>query len=156
MEPQYFKDNGFDWPANGALDVRLKGNSDPVGQSPRIHPKPSLGQMSQFDGSSNTILYGENSDLNQWNEPYYEMDACLVWEDSETPSQVLNKLPPGVPSLSAPDTIGSVYANNPSVAILYARPSSQHPTGFHLFFCDAHTKFTSETLDYRVYMQTDL
>ena len=97
-------------------------------------------------------MYAENSDLNQWNEPTYEVDACILWEDSDSPSQILNKLPPNVQSLSG-TSIGAVYATDPALAIVYARPSSQHPTGFCVVFCDAHTKFVSETMDIRVYAQ---
>jgi prepilin-type N-terminal cleavage/methylation domain-containing protein len=147
-----YSTNGFDWPANGALDIRFPGSTTPT-PLPKIHPKPSLGQISQFDGTSNTILYGENSDLGQWNDASTELDACIIWLDSDTSSQILNKLPPNFVSMSAPDTIGGLYATDPIKAVAYARPSSQHPTGFHLVFCDNHTKFASETMDYKVYMQ---
>ena len=149
-----YTSNGLDWPANGALDARfeLKNSLNPQPPVPKTHPKPSLGQISQFDGTSNTLMYAENSDLNQWNEPIYEFDTCIVWEDTDSPSQILNKLPLGVPSLSG-TSIGAVYATDPAQAVLYARPSSQHPTGFSVVFCDGHTKFVSETLSINTYAQ---
>ena len=152
--PQLFKDYGLDWPANGALDVRLYGgpadanSNNPV---PKIHPKLSLAMISQFDGTSNTILYGENSDLNQWNDPQTEMDVCILWQDglnSDSWGQILNKPPrPNGVDVPLSDTIGNFYRSQPGPAEAYARPSSQHPTGFHIAFCDGHTKFASETMN---------
>lgn len=145
---QNYNAYGFDWPANGALDIRFPGATAPT-PLPRIHPKPSLGQIAGFDGLSNTILFGENSDLNQWNDVRTEFDVCIVWQDdvgsfgSNAYAQTLNK---GATTVA----IGTLPA---AEAQQYARPSSQHPTGFHIAFCDAHTKFASETMDYRVYMQ---
>jgi type II secretory pathway pseudopilin PulG len=145
---------GFDHPANGALDNRLKGSGTPDANL-RVY-KTSLGQISQFDGTTHTILFGENSDLETWihrmevmdangtqvPNPLTEFHACLVWEDTG-PTQVLNK---GL--LEAGD-----YLNFQQYPAAYARPSSMHPTGFHLAFADAHVKFVSETLPYNVYMQ---
>ena len=32
-----------------------------------------------------------------------------------------------------------------------ARPSSRHPGGVNVLFCDAHTQFLSQNIDYKVY-----
>jgi len=37
------------------------------------------------------------------------------------------------------------------VLLCYARPSSRHPGGALVTFCDGHTQFVSETIDYTVY-----
>ena len=141
--------NGIDWPANGALDVRISGGTPTP--APKIHPKPSFATISQADGTSNTILFGENSDLNVWMDAKTEFDACIVWQDGLNKSawgQILNKLPrPNGVDVPLADTIGNAYVSDIDTAEAYARPSSQHPTGFHLAFCDGHIKFASETMN---------
>jgi prepilin-type processing-associated H-X9-DG protein len=50
----------------------------------------------------------------------------------------------------------STSPNGASVAevlLTYARPSSRHPGGVLATFCDGHTQFISETIDYTVYQQ---
>jgi prepilin-type N-terminal cleavage/methylation domain-containing protein/prepilin-type processing-associated H-X9-DG protein len=161
MDPQYFRLNGLDWPVNGALDVRLPGGAADAASNtptPKIHPKPSLAQISQFDGTANTILYGENSDLNVWNDPQTEMDVCILWQDGlgTGVAQTLNKNPKDgngreISLSSLGKTISQQFAVDKDLAEAFSRPSSQHSTGFHVVFCDGHTKFASETLDYTVY-----
>jgi prepilin-type processing-associated H-X9-DG protein len=145
--------NGLDWPQNCALDARFPGiMPTPV---PKIHPRPSIGTISQADGTSNTILFGENSDLDVWDHPRTEAETCILWQDglnSNAVGQILNK-PPKTNGVDVPltGTIGDLYVAQPELAEAYARPSSQHPTGFHIAFCDGHSRFASETMDYTVY-----
>jgi prepilin-type processing-associated H-X9-DG protein len=40
---------------------------------------------------------------------------------------------------------------NPAAFLAYARPSARHPGGVLMTFCDGHSQFFSETLDYGVY-----
>jgi hypothetical protein len=41
---------------------------------------------------------------------------------------------------------------NLSSPVSYARPVSNHPTGFMVVFCGGNTKFVSEAISYPVYM----
>src|SRR5207249_2543853 len=54
---------GFDWPQNGAFDNRLKGSA--ATETQKIF-KTSLGDITSGDGASNTILFAENSDAEEW------------------------------------------------------------------------------------------
>ncbi|HVX13605.1 MAG TPA: DUF1559 domain-containing protein [Pirellulales bacterium] len=49
---------------------------------------------------------------------------------------------------SPSDSMGN---NNPNFPYTNARPSSQHPGGVSMLFCDAHGRFVSQDIDYRVY-----
>jgi prepilin-type N-terminal cleavage/methylation domain-containing protein len=152
--------NGLDWPQNGVLDARfdLKYANNPQTPRPRVHTKPSIGVIA--DGTSNTILLGENSDLDVWNATETEMDVCIVWQDGlgAGEGQTLNKVPkdPNTGNDVSLSSLGAtisqlVTSGKKDLAEAFARPSSQHPTGYHLAFCDGHTKFASETMDYLVY-----
>jgi prepilin-type processing-associated H-X9-DG protein len=50
-------------------------------------------------------------------------------------------------------TNGWVNTANADDFLAYARPSSRHPGGVIMAFCDGHTQFVADTLDYSVYRQ---
>jgi prepilin-type N-terminal cleavage/methylation domain-containing protein len=141
--------NGFDWPQNGVFNSWLKGAPPPIGQDKhKIHDKASLSDITKGDGTANTIMFVENSDLEDWNYAPTEFHACIVWDDDfdgENLHQLLNRNPPQGPK-------GDVRFVNSHDSVPYARPLSGHPTGFVVAFCDGHTQFIHEGLDYRVYM----
>jgi len=151
---------GFDWPQNGVFETQLQGSQDPLIK----FRKPTLGDITNGDGASNTILIGENSDLEEWNFAPTEFHVGIVWDDisyapagyqfKAAPSvQFLNKYPAGlVPPNTKPDLLLNLYNPSNLAAILpYARPLSMHPTGFMLTFCDGRVKFVSEAIDYKIY-----
>ncbi len=150
---------GFDWPQNGAFDNRLKGSGDNQKTF-----KTALGDITAGDGASNTILFAENSDLEEWNYGPTEYHVGVIWDDNyqnaSTPNQILNKYIntyPGAARDTKPDTLLNLSASHNIVqppqfdALAYARPLSNHPTGFMLAFCDGRVKFVSEGIDYTVY-----
>jgi prepilin-type processing-associated H-X9-DG protein len=47
----------------------------------------------------------------------------------------------------------SASNNNPFYPYTNARPSSRHPSGVNSLFCDGHTRFLSQEMDYQVYCQ---
>jgi prepilin-type N-terminal cleavage/methylation domain-containing protein len=144
--------NGVDWPQNGAFINRLRGSAMPERTALRLH-NASLGDFSRSDGASNTITFVENSDLEEWNSPWTEFHVGVVWD--VTIPQLLNKYPPGLPTADVkPDTLWNMYGGmspQPANVVPFARPLSQHPTGFMLAFGDGRTKFVSEGIDYTIY-----
>jgi len=157
---------GFDWPQNGAFDNRLQGRtplSIPPGTDNQKIFKTSLGDITAGDGASNTILFTENSDLEEWNHAPTEYHVGVIWDDnyqnSSTPNQLLNKYPnyPGAARDTKPDTLLNLASSNNVVqspqydALAYSRPLSNHPTGFMMAFCDGRVKFVSEGIAYDVY-----
>jgi len=149
---------GFDWLQNGLFENRLKGSADTALK----FKNPSMGDVTNGDGASNTILIAENSDLEEWNYSPLEFHVGVVWDDINYPStgypsaatnQYLNKYPSGLnPPNTKPDYLINLYnASNPSAILPYARPLSLHPTGFMLTFCDGRVKFVSESINYQIY-----
>jgi hypothetical protein len=162
-----FAMHGFDWPQNGALDNRLKGDHPSTSTEERALKVyyTTLGDMSNGDGQSNTILLAENSDLEEWNYAPTEYHACIVWDDlnwdtGTTPPtysglQTLNKNPLD-PNTNLPLEKGSLLGRNSegqNSVIRYSRPYSGHPNGFVLAFADGRTSFVNEGLDYTVYIR---
>lgn len=132
--------NGVDWPANGVFDNRMKGSADSI----KVH-KTSLADVSNGDGSANTIMIAENMDVIRWNLNGWsvssnndaEFNACIVWQDgTNTIDQQLNR-----------NTLTGALSET------VARPSSNHSAGFNVVFCDGHVKFMSEGIDYSVYQR---
>jgi len=135
--------NGVDWPANGVFDNRMQGASD---TSLKIY-KTSLADITNGDGATNTIMFAENVDVVAWNlngsgwgtGNSNEFNSCIVWQDDRGGlSAALQQ------QLNANTMLGTLGET-------YARPSSNHPTGFMLGFCDGHNRFVSENIDYDVY-----
>jgi len=145
---------GFDWEQNGIAETRLRGASDPLLQFQKL----TKGRVT--DGTTNTVLLGENIDLEEWNDPATEISVAILWDDNFNAdgtyagSQFLNGYPKSLnPPDTKPDTLLNLYAQGQSVGISYARPLSNHPTGFMLAFCDGHVKFVSESIDRLVYFR---
>jgi prepilin-type N-terminal cleavage/methylation domain-containing protein/prepilin-type processing-associated H-X9-DG protein len=147
---------GFDFPDNGVFENRLKGSGDPVGLR---FKKPTSADVVNGDGASNTILLGENSDLEEWNWAPTEYHPGIVWDDNyqNGQNQFLNKgtkpdpPDPNDPPQSPLSVLFSVSTPAPNAAFPYARPLSLHSSGFMLLFCDGRVKFVSEGIAYNVY-----
>jgi prepilin-type N-terminal cleavage/methylation domain-containing protein len=149
--PDYYPPSalyGYDWPANGVFDNRLQGSGD-LGKF-KIW-KTSLGDLTNGDGASNTIMLTENIDLEEWNYAPTEYNVGVVWDDigyrngNPNPPQQFNKWITG--NVGKPSDLASM-----SNAIPYARPFSNHPTGFMVALCGGTVKFVSESVSYTVYM----
>jgi prepilin-type N-terminal cleavage/methylation domain-containing protein len=160
---QMTKVAGFDWPQNGAFDNRLIGSGDYTNGLPNVKVfKTALGDITSGDGASNTILFAENSDLEEWNYGPTEYHVGIIWDDNyqNASNQILNKYIntyPGAARDTKPDTLLNLSGSHNVVqppqfdALAYSRPLSNHPTGFMMAFCDGRVKFVSEGVDYAVY-----
>ena len=109
-------------------------------------------QISLQDGTSNTLLLSENLDAPDWlqfdeggrlREPM-EMEVAFVWRDAEQPR---GPLPPSPTCRINGDPSAESQLPNWDKA----RPSSNHPGGVNVVFCDSHTRFLREDIDYLVY-----
>jgi prepilin-type N-terminal cleavage/methylation domain-containing protein/prepilin-type processing-associated H-X9-DG protein len=101
----------------------------------------SLSYITRHDGVANTLMLTENVNALYWgtdpppaNEAENEYLYAVLWGSGNTLA------------LNGPTTS---FSDPPSYA--NARPSSRHPGGFVVTFCDGHTRFLSESIGYDVY-----
>lgn len=126
---------GFDWPANGLFDDRLKGTGDNL----KIFQTNS-GDAARNDGDSNTIMFAENIDLVTWTSAVNEYEVAVLWQYDGTQAY-------------APSVGLNQNAGNGTLDVNHARPSSQHPGGFCVCMADGSTKFMKESMPYYLYAQ---
>jgi prepilin-type processing-associated H-X9-DG protein len=162
-----------DWADNGVFfdlytgDPRL--NTGGGGKGPAIEMvQMSNAFIARGDGLQNTLLISENVDAGNWTDTT-EAKVTMVWNGTGTVNT--NTDPP---NLSPPDDNmrinrgigmselegGSVRstahqdtsnAGSSSQSTTFARPSSYHPGGVNMVFCDGHLQFFSDQCDYYVY-----
>lgn len=122
-----------DWPANGAF-LEEFDNRDPV-----IATSPQFVQ--DHDGASFTIMLSENLDAGLWTDSE-EAKVGFLW----APGDAEGRHTPDCPVLFINQERG---AGDGSVR--FARPSSEHPGGVLMIYCDGRTKFIDQRLDFRIY-----
>lgn len=125
----------LDWPENGFLADRLKGMTD----SFQIF-QPTSSDLVRGDGSSNTLLFLENSDILGWTNANREWDLACVWGPT-MPTFALNR------DRRTRDVIDQPFTAS------HARPASFHSNGFNVCFGDGATRFIADSIDYSVYCQ---
>ena len=142
-----------------------------LGTPPRATPPIDLAYLSSHDGTKATIMLSENMDARDWaivstspppatgnKTPWFDPGVtqggesywnAILWEQPE----------PGLPGNSlwaTTDAPTNTRLNKPSTAALpsdlsNARPYSNHSGGFFVTYCDGHTEFMSEEVQYRIY-----
>ena len=124
--------NYFDYPPNGVFFDRptTKGTHTTVSRIP--------------DGAQHTLLLSENVGANKWTDTTEHQSGMLWWNDYDT--YAAND--PKLKAIKINGTDESLASVN---AIYRARPSSNHPGGVNVVFCDSHTQFLREDIDYDVY-----
>lgn len=116
--------------ANGVFfnhDVTISATSRP--------PTMSLDYLSQHDGAATTLMVSENIDATLW-ENYSNSSA---WTGTGEPQLGFNW-----------QTDGSLRINYPKTSS-YPRPSSYHPGGVIVSFCDGHQQFLKDSISPVVY-----
>jgi prepilin-type N-terminal cleavage/methylation domain-containing protein/prepilin-type processing-associated H-X9-DG protein len=123
--------------------------------------------VSRGDGTTNTLLLSENVDSGMYTDTS-EAKLGMIWNGTGTVN--LNSSPPNLNppddamrinrSTGMSDVQGGVVQNAPQAnqrgsnstsALTFARPSSYHPGGVNVIFCDGHGRFLSQDIDYYVY-----
>lgn len=132
-------------------------HSSRVNSKSKQYVTMSLDYLTQRDGSANTLMVSESLQATDWMPASAtgrynptEADAGFIWSNDPTaPARDEGATSaPSVPFAINEDLAGTFYATNP---LLYARPSSRHPGGVIVTFCDSHTQFLRENIDYNVY-----
>ena len=96
--------------------------------------------VSGNDGLSNTLMFSENLQATMWNQntgSYTKKATVFVWRSTTSPS-----------------TTERINGNKKTATKgLTPRPSSFHPGGVNVAFCDDHVIYLREDIHYRVYTQ---
>ena len=109
-----------------------------------------MGDISNADGTVNTLLLSEksgpNAVLGSW---LWNLDPSVVWSGTSGVTFALN-------ATNVPPSFGIVplTGSPPSPVInsgASSQPSSPHPGGAVVVFCDGHTRFITEAIDAAVY-----
>jgi len=111
-----------------------------------LHPLRGRVGFEMKDGASNTLMLSENNQARYWSD-VDENRLAFVFQivEPEPTGNLLNaKINTG---RTTPD---SAVPNND---LTMARPSSNHPGGVMVVFCDGRTIFLREDIHYRVYQQ---
>ena len=119
-----------DWNANGAWNFHLGTQA----QNTSI----ALEFIARHDGTSTTISHSENLDAPGWVcTSTTENSQAILWN----PSNYNSSNPAGPINLN----VGQNYSDT------LARPSSNHPGGAVVGFCDGSVKFIQQSMNYNVY-----
>jgi prepilin-type N-terminal cleavage/methylation domain-containing protein/prepilin-type processing-associated H-X9-DG protein len=127
--------------------------------------------IARSDGLQNTLLISENVDAGNYTDQT-EAKLGFIWNGTgtvNTGQSPPNLNPPddnmrinrgtgmsdlqgGSVQTSASSATNSTSSSQSSpTASVFARPSSYHPNGVNMVFCDSHLKFVSDQIDYYVY-----
>ena len=137
----------YDFPQNGVFM-----DHDPETLRDYGSSNISSASVSTQDGTTNTLLLSENLDAPDWlqfepggrlREPTDD-EVTFVWRDAETR---VGPLPPS-PTCNVNGKAGT---NSQLPQYDFVRPSSNHPGGVNVVFCDGHTRFLREDINYLVY-----
>jgi prepilin-type N-terminal cleavage/methylation domain-containing protein len=106
------------------------------------------------DGNSNTLMLSENIQATNWshiapNDQILEAEVAFTWVDNASMLDSTGDI--------RPEPEYAVYRINGFKAVAKPgdtpRPSSNHPGGVSVAFCDARTMFLREDIHYRVLQQ---
>ncbi|HEY5315518.1 MAG TPA: DUF1559 domain-containing protein [Pirellulales bacterium] len=146
-----------DWPENGVFFDVFQGNplAGILGpdQKPLSMPiiRMSNDYIARADGLGQTCMLSENVDAGRYTDDD-EAAVGMIWNGSGKVDVALDP-----PSLDPPDPEmriprGEAKATRtPKTTIAHARPSSKHPGGVNMAFCDGRVRFVRDNMDYYVY-----
>jgi hypothetical protein len=112
--------------------------------------------IGKHDGAATTLSHSENLDTTSYipvqpaggaaNGGALFTSATSTNPDAQAQQCFLWNLPSANPT---PNNLNKNIGNGLSLA--NARPSSNHPGGVVVTYCDSHTSFISDSIDYQVY-----
>jgi prepilin-type processing-associated H-X9-DG protein len=151
-----------DWKENGVFFDRFTGDPRVTGGKGNAIKMVEMSNafITRHDGLQSTILMSENVDAGIWTDTD-EARIGVLWNPKGTIDAT--KDPPHLAPRDENMRInrGTGMSDLPGSNVdraVFARPSSYHPGGVNVVFCDGHLKFVSENIDYYVYcllMSTD-
>ncbi len=142
-----FKENGVFFDDFGAHGTAIY----PAYQYPTV--SIDTGYIGEHDGTSNTILLGENMDATVWQTSAGDPGArftSIVWWNPTAAGAPTPCPPIGLNASSGGKVPGSITAGAITVGDV-ARPSSAHRGGFQVAMCDGSVRFINNDVQYAVY-----
>jgi prepilin-type N-terminal cleavage/methylation domain-containing protein len=109
------------------------------------HPKSPKVSTTMKDGASNTLMLSENINATRWTD-VNEAQITFIFDHSLQSLDANGDIKPGLPGRRINDG-----KNDP--ARLIPRPSSNHPGGVNVAFCNGTTMFLRDDIHYRVLQQ---
>lgn len=115
---------------------------------PPLHTIMSLAYLNSHDGATNTVLFSESLQSTSWVPPdgvaqapawRFEWYLGINWQPWDVAAGI---------EVPASDRINGAMESPKGVL---QRPSSRHPGGVVMTFCDGRSQFVSETIDYLTY-----
>lgn len=103
----------------------------------------SLKYVEDHDGAAHTLLLSENLLANHWNTDNAAAAKrwnSFVWYADPVPAGA--EINSQAPATAMTDK-----------SLIYARPSSNHPGGVNVTFCDGRVEFIEQGIDYKVWRQ---
>lgn len=134
-----------DWRANGVFFNHYRDGVALPADAPLVSISGDF--ITEHDGSSLTLMLSERIEAATYSFPpdrALDAEASLgfVWWPSASDQ------PPFAPPRPSQRINGP---NDVLLPINNARPTSNHPTGVNAAFCDGHTRFISQDIDYGVW-----
>lgn len=150
----------FDWPQNGVNDNRLtlfNASLQPIFRQ-SFNAKTSLADVSNGDGTSNTMLFTENANLQDWHDPLDRKSPPLpdiypgngaLYQLAEYKVAVLWWNPAQAPPYTVAEFNRDIYGV--ALDAGHARPAAFHPDGFMMCMADGSVRFVNEKVPPDVY-----
>jgi prepilin-type N-terminal cleavage/methylation domain-containing protein/prepilin-type processing-associated H-X9-DG protein len=147
-----------DWSANGAWDYRVTDSGSPASGNPPPNHTSWSGYIQKHDGTATTLSHSENLDTTSYIASNHVAALSnlsnLLTDASSNTAEAQQCMLWDVPTSFAPNApinFNQQVGNMTFSAIQRARPSSNHPGGAAVTFCDGHNSFISDSIDYQVY-----
>lgn len=159
--------NSIAYAGNCGLPASPQNRSDGVMLDTSLL-KISLDYISVNDGASNTLLISEKcgsaiTTFATWNGMPYGALNTPGYLFSDTGSWTVSSSPPQSSGMYPMFPVGFIVADNSTsntpinskaaTGYQYSYPSSNHPRGVVVVFCDGHTQFLSDGITSEVYSQ---
>jgi prepilin-type processing-associated H-X9-DG protein len=146
-----------DWPENGVFFDTFQGNPlvGMVGPDKKPLTLPIIRMSNDYiaraDGVGQTCMLSENADAGRYTDDT-EAAVGMIWNGSGrvNTAQDPPSLDPPDPEMRIPR--GEAKATRAAkTTIAHARPSSAHPGGVNMAFCDGRVRFVRDDMNYYVY-----
>jgi prepilin-type N-terminal cleavage/methylation domain-containing protein/prepilin-type processing-associated H-X9-DG protein len=143
---------GRDDRANGVFFDGYSDNPSGGQSTTRIVPKMSSAYISAGDGMSTTLLLSENVDANNYDDMAEQL-LGFIWNPStvNTASSPPTATPPSPQMMINNSTGMQDVSSGQQPQYMFCRPSSNHPGGVNMTYCDGHARFVSQDISYYVY-----